>query len=376
MIDKLNFSGANPNFNIETPQSSTGDTLLNLGKYYSQKDALEQERLAQAKRDEYKISRDMIADARYDADKKLQADEKARLLNKEYNTGRAALALTDPESLKKEAMYGEQKAIESTLANASPEERLKIQQELKGYNPAESAKGWVDTALGQSNVDANMISNLKRDIVKQKADEAYKQDSLALQREQNAIAAGARADQRSLDERRLKLEENRINAPKKEDIKAAETREGLFARYRDSGLKPDSRLTNEQLEDVLKEKLSENKDIQKENKKLLESGNFIETPKESVQAQRNKFLRDSIAGANGTTFKSVEDEIKKDQDKIDRFLLNAKLKLGKENYSDKQVLNMIANERKNQSISAPWDTGMQDALESVAEQLGMTEQDF
>ena len=91
MIDKLNFSGANPNFNIESPQSSTGDTLLNLGKYYSQKDALEQERLAQAKRDEYRISRDMIADERYDADKKLQADEKARLLNKEYNTGRAAL---------------------------------------------------------------------------------------------------------------------------------------------------------------------------------------------------------------------------------------------------------------------------------------------
>lgn len=376
MIDKLNFSGANPNFNIESPQSSTGDTLLNLGKYYNQKDALEQERLAEAKRDEYKINRDMIADERYNADKKLQADEKARLLNKEYNTGRAALALTDPESLKKEAMAGEQKAIEQTLASATPEERLKIQQELKGYNPKESAQGWIDTALVQSNVDANMISNLKRDIVKQKADEAYKQDSLALQREQNAIAAGARADQRSLDDRKLKLVEDKINAPKKEDIKAAETRKGLYARYKDMEMKPDATLTNEQLEDVLKEKLDETKDIKKEQKKLLESGNFMETPKESVQAQRNKFLRDSLSGTNGTTFKSVEDEIKKDQDKIDRFLLNAKLKLGKENYSDKQVLSMIANERKNQSVSAPWDTGMQDALESVAEQLGMTEQDF
>lgn len=376
MIDKLNFSGANPNFNIESPQSSTGDTLFNLGKYYNQKDALEQERLDQAKKDEYRIDRDMITDERYDADKKLQADEKARLLSKEYNTGRAALALTDPESLKKEAMYGEQKAIESTLASATPEDRLLMQQQLKGYNPAESAKSWVDTALGQSNVDANMISNLKRDIVKQKADEDYKQDSLTLQRQQNAIAAGARADQISLDDRRLKLEEDKINAPKKEDIKAAETRKGLYARYKDMEMKPDATLTNEQLEDVLKEKLAETKDIKKEQKKLRESGNFLETPKESVQAQRNKFLRDSLAGANGTTFKSVEDEIKKDQDKIDRFLLNAKLKLGKENYSDKQVLGMIANERKNQSVSAPWDTGMQDALESVAEQLGMTEQDF
>ena len=376
-IDKLNFSGATSGSeNNLISKKTIGDRLMEYGTNLNeQENAREKLRLLEEDKI-YQRGRDALQDTRYDADKKLQAEEKARLLGKEYNTGRAALALTDPESLKKEAMAGEQKAIESTLANATPEERLQIQQELKGYNPTASGQQWVDTALGQSNVDANMISNLKRDIVKQKADEAYKQDSLALQRQQNAIAAGARADQRSLDDRKLKLEEDKINAPKKEDIKAAETRKGLYARYKDMEMKPDATLTNEQLEDVLKEKITENKDIQKEQKKLRESGNFLETPKESVQVQRNRFLRDSIAGANGTTFKSVEDEIKSDQDKIDRFLLNAKLKLGKENYSDKQVLSMIANERKNQSVSAPWDTGMQDALETVAEQLGLSDQDF
>ena len=35
MIDKLNFSGAGANMNIESPQSSIGDSLLTLGKYYT-----------------------------------------------------------------------------------------------------------------------------------------------------------------------------------------------------------------------------------------------------------------------------------------------------------------------------------------------------
>ena len=376
MIDKLNFSGAGANMNIESPQSSTGDSLLTLGKYFTQKDITEQERLRQQEKDAYQRSRDVIADERYD-EQQLKTDaEKNRLIGKEINTANAMQAIYNPDEYKSLRMSSEQKAIQDTLANADPVLRSQIQSELKGYDPKASGQQWADTALGQSNVDANMISNLKRDIVKQAADEKYKAENLALQKEQNAISAAARADQRRLDERKLTLEENKLNAPKKEDIKAAETRKGLYARYKELEIKPDSTLTNEQLEDVLKEKINESKDIKKEQKKLRESGNFIETPTDTLQSQRNKFLKDSIAGANGTTFKSVDDEIKKDQDKIDRFLLNAKLKLGKENYSDKQVLGMIANERKNQSISAPWDSNMQDALENVAEQLGISEQDY
>ena len=376
MIEKLNFSGAGANMNIESPQSSTGDSLLTLGKYFTQKDSLEQERLRQQEKDAYQRGRDVIADTRYD-EQQLKTDaEKNRLIGKEINTANAMQAIYNPDEYKSLRMSAEQKAIQDTLANATPEDRLQMQQELKGYDPKSSGQQWVGTAIGQSNVDSSKLADLRINMDKQSADEKYRQDSIALQREQNAISAGARADQRKLDERKLTLEENKLNAPKKEDIKAAETRKGLYTRYKELEMKPDSTLTNEQLEDVLKEKINESKDIKKEQKKLRESGNFIETPTDTLQSQRNKFLKDSIAGANGTTYKSVDDEIKKDQDKIDRFLLNAKLKLGKENYSDKQVLGMIANERKNQSISAPWDSNMQDALENVAEQLGISEQDY
>lgn len=368
--------------NVRMPEYDTsgllkaGQAIGNSLDYWKNKDIAEQERLLQAKKEQHALDREKLMDSRYEADKQERLDDKNRLLQKDYNTANAMSAIENRDAYIAGRMSSEQKAIQDTLASATPEDRLQIQQELKGYDPKASGQQWVNTALGQSNVDANMISNLKRDIVKQAADEKYKQDSLALQKEQNAISAGARADQRRLDERKLTLEENKLNAPKKEDIKAAETRKGLYARYKELEMKPDSTLTNEQLEDVLKEKINESKDIKKEQKKLLESGNFIETSTDTLQSQRNKFLKDSIAGANGTTYKSVDDEIKKDQDKIDRFLLNAKLKLGKENYSDKQVLGMIANERKNQSISAPWDSNMQDALENVAEQLGISEQDY
>lgn len=77
MIDKLNFSGAGANMNIESPQSSTGDTLLNLGKYYSQKDALEQERIRQQEKDAYQRGRDAITDARLNKQEARQDKEQA-----------------------------------------------------------------------------------------------------------------------------------------------------------------------------------------------------------------------------------------------------------------------------------------------------------
>ena len=213
-IERLNFSGANSGSgNIDTPLGTLSDRLMKYGSMLNSQDA-ERERL-KMEQDQiaYSKGRDALEDTRYDADKKLQAEEKVRLLGKEYNTGRAALALTDPESLKKEALAGEQKAIETTLANASPELRLQIQQELKGYNPAESGKQWVDTALGQSNVDAGMITNLKRDIAKQAADEKYKDESLALQKRQNEIASQARADSLKLQREELDFKKQQLTKP-------------------------------------------------------------------------------------------------------------------------------------------------------------------
>ena len=167
MINKLNFSGAGSNMNIESPQSSIGDSLLNLGKYFTQKDATEQERLLQAKKDQHALEREGIADARYEADKKERLDDKNRLLQKDYNTANAMSAIENKDSYIAGRMAAEQKAIQDTLANATSEERLQMQQELKGYDPKASGQQWASTALSQSNVDWKDITNLKRDITKE-----------------------------------------------------------------------------------------------------------------------------------------------------------------------------------------------------------------
>lgn len=205
-------SQSTPQFDINALLKGTQAFQQAMSSQYN--DELLAKKLADAEAEkQYSRGRDALIDARYEADKKLQAEEKARLLGKEYNTGRAALALTDPNALKKEALSGEQRAIEATLANASPEDRLQIQQELKGYNPVESGKQWVDTALGQSNVDAGMITNLKRDIVKQAADEKYKNESLALQKRQNEIASQARADSLKLQRDELEFKKQQLMKP-------------------------------------------------------------------------------------------------------------------------------------------------------------------
>ena len=168
MIEKLNFSGAgNIGSNIESPQSSIGDSLLTLGKYYTQKDITEQERLLQAKKDQHALDREGITDARYEADKKERLDDKNRLIQKDYNTANAMSAIENKDAYIAGRMSAEQKAIQDTLNNASPDLKLQIQQELKGYDPKASGQQWASTALSQSNVDWKDVTNLKRDITKE-----------------------------------------------------------------------------------------------------------------------------------------------------------------------------------------------------------------
>lgn len=361
--------------NIESPQSSIGDSLLNLGKYFTQKDSLEQEKIRQQEKDAYQRGRDVIADTRYD-EQQLKTDaEKNRLINKEINTANAVQAIYNPDEYKSLRMSAEQKAIQDTLANATPEDRLQMQQDLKGYDPKSSGQQWVGTAIGQSNVDSSKLADLRMDIDKQRIQQEQFDVNKRLQAEQNRISASNSAESNRLKSRELDIQENKINAPTKEDVKAAEERKGYVKIFNDLELKYDPTLTNNQLADVLKEKKKEFADVKKEQKDLRESGIFIAKPTETIQAQRNKFLADSLSGSEGTTYKGISEEIKNDQDKLDRFLLNAKIKLGK-NYSDRDVLNMIANERKNQTTSSPWDSRLQDSIEAVSEQLGLSETDF
>lgn len=114
MIDKLNFSGAGANMNIESPQSSIGDSLLNLGKYFTQKDSLEQEKLRQQEKDLYQRGRDAITDARLNKQEARQDKEQAAndLFYTEFAKG----------AQNKAGLYGELIAKESDKYNLNDSE--------------------------------------------------------------------------------------------------------------------------------------------------------------------------------------------------------------------------------------------------------------
>lgn len=376
-IDKLNFSGINSGSdNFVSPIGSLSDRLMKYGNYMVTQGNEEERLKLQQEKDAYQRGRDAITDNRYNEQQIKTDAEKARLIGKEQNTANAMQAIYNPDEYKSLRMSSEQKAIQDTLANATPEDRLQMQQELKGYDPKSSGQQWVGTAIGQSNVDSSKLADLRINMDKQSADEKYRQDSIALQREQNAISAGARADQRRLDERKLTLEENKLNAPSKDDVKAAQTREGLYREFKLNELKiPDSSLTNDQLENILKEEKQKISDIKKEKKELEKSGSFPFEEGKSISDQRKEFLSKNLLGTEGITTNDMNNYLKEDMNNIDRFLLDAEIKLGKK-YNEKDILNRIASERKNQKIASPWDTRIQDALETVSEQIGLGETDY
>ena len=168
-IDKLNFSGINSSGSesLVTPMGSLSERLMKYGSILNQNalDEAKQKRLDE--QDAYQKQRDARSDANYEADKKERLDDKNRLLQKDYNTANAMSAIENKDAYIAGRMSSEQKAIQDTLNNATPEERLQMQQELKGYDQKASGQQWANTALSQSNVDSKDITNLKRDITKE-----------------------------------------------------------------------------------------------------------------------------------------------------------------------------------------------------------------
>ena len=167
-IDKLNFSGINSGSdNLVTPISSLSERLMKYGSILNQNALDEQKQKRLDEQDAYQKQRDARSDANYEADKKERLDDKNRLLQKDYNTANAMSAIENKDAYIAGRMSAEQKTIQDTLANATPEDRLQMQQELKGYDSKASGQQWAGTALSQSNVDAKDITNLKRDITKE-----------------------------------------------------------------------------------------------------------------------------------------------------------------------------------------------------------------
>ena len=167
-IDKLNFSGINSGSkDFDTPLGSIADRLTKYGLILNQQDAEKAKQKRLDDQDAYQKQRDARSDANYDADKKERLEDKNRLLQRDYNTANAMSAIENKDAYIAGRISSEQKAIQDTMASATPEERLQMQQELKGYDPKASGQQWANTALSQSNVDAKDITNLKRDIAKE-----------------------------------------------------------------------------------------------------------------------------------------------------------------------------------------------------------------
>jgi len=176
-----------------------------------QEELLANKLLEDKARTQHALDREKITDARYD-EQQLKTDaEKNRLIGKEINTANAMQAIYNPDEYKSLRMSSEQKAIQDTLANATPEDRLQMQQEIKGYDPKASGQQWVNTAIGQSNVDSSKLADLRMDMDKQRIQQEQFDENKRLQAEQNRISASNSAESNRLKSRELDIQENKIN---------------------------------------------------------------------------------------------------------------------------------------------------------------------
>ena len=366
---------AAPEFNVDAMLKGAQAIQKSFSSPYE--DELLANKLAEARaKEQHALDREKIIDARYDADKQERLDDKNRLLQKDYNTANAMSAIYNPDQYQQGRMIAEQKSIEDSITNLSPDEQIIARAEIaKNYNPEISAKGWTDIALNQSNVDVGKIADLRMDMAKQKIQQEQFEENKRLQREANAISAQSRTDNLKLKQRELDIQEGKLKAPTKEDVKAAQEREGLRDLFTQNQLPWESTLTNKQLENRLKDYQESTKDKKKMEQEAREKGILLPDEKKDIKTKRIDYLSSKLEGSDGSTFKSIKKDIADNQSDIDKFLLRAKIKLGK-NYSDTMVLDMLANARKSQSVSSPWDTRFQDAIETVSQDIGISEDDY
>ena len=106
-----------------------------------------------------------IANARAEAQAKRQEDEYQRGIAKETATNEALKAVLDPKKYQESKMAGEQAAIQSSLANLSPQDRVVAEQEIKAnYRPEVSREQWLATALSGDNADQSKVLSTKKSV--------------------------------------------------------------------------------------------------------------------------------------------------------------------------------------------------------------------
>ena len=163
-IEKLNFSGKN--FNPSNGKS-TSELLIGYGKILNdQRDneiALKQKEEAI----KYQRERDALIDSRYEADRKERLNDKFDAKQRESMTNEALALIGNKDAFLSGKISAENKAYTDALSQVEdPEERARLANDIKGYQNTTQKQSWIDSTLGQTNIDNSKILDLKRDIEK------------------------------------------------------------------------------------------------------------------------------------------------------------------------------------------------------------------
>ena len=374
--------------NLDTRQysGSTPNTLF--GDQLAKFDLSQQERARAKATEDARLKQQEFTNRRASASDKLAQQQASRQediykqgIKREDATNAGIFASTNPTGYTASKMAGEQQSIQQALAQLDPATRAATEQAIKvNYNPQVSGQQWLGSALSDPNADQSKLFSAKKN-----------------QYDLNLATVGTPEHQAALKEKKdiFNYEQGirnanalnianigATNAQSKVSQKEAEDRLGLAALYNQYNLKPNVNMTNKQQQAELDRKIKAIDVVKEADKELSASGNFLDKKGATKSDQQTGYLADLLEGSGvskGSLFSPRHDtfaeEVKDNKPSLDRLLIEAKRKLGK-SYSDKDVLMLVAEARKNQVSTSPNDTLFQDALEDVADQLDLLKTDF
>lgn len=210
---------------VSIPQFGVTRGILN---EYIARDDLEKERAKKEEERQYQRSRDALVDSRYEADRKERLDDKFDAKQRASMTNEALALIGNKDAFLSGKISAENKAYADALAQISdPAERARLEQDIKGYQVGQQRQSWIDTTLGQSNIENSKVLDLKRDIEKEEENKRRFELGYDMQKEQLAQSRADSAYNRELNNKKLQLEMAKLNT---KDLSAMEKDLATFKR--------------------------------------------------------------------------------------------------------------------------------------------------
>ena len=201
-----------PQFDISSFGRGLAQVSQGLSSTYDRE--IEEEKIRKADEEKkYQRSRDALVDSRYEADRKERLDDKFDAKQKASMTNEALALIGNKDAFLSGKISAENKAYADALAQISdPVERARLEQDVKGYQTSGQQKqGWIDSALGQSNIDNSKILDLKRDMEKESENKRRFELGYDIQKAQLAQSRADSAYSKEFNEKKLQLERDKLN---------------------------------------------------------------------------------------------------------------------------------------------------------------------